>query len=116
MAENYTNSTELRNSRYVQGGTTDIYSTRLGWWERRVIPKANDDVTVTVLSNEAGRPDLIAYRLYQKANLGWLVLEFNNIVDPVIELTTGTKIIMPSQRRLLLDVLTKPIGGNEITS
>ena len=27
-------STERRSSRYVQGGLTDVYDQRLGWWER----------------------------------------------------------------------------------
>jgi len=107
-----TNSTDNRYSRYVQGGSTDIYSKRLGWWERRKIIQQDDDFVVTILENEAARPDLISYRLYGKATYAWLVLQYNNIVDPVTELITGATIRMPARARLTLDIVTKPEGGN----
>ena len=107
-----TNSTDNRNSRQVQGGTTDIYSNRLGWWERRDLPRANDDLRITIRDNEAKRPDLISYRAYGKAQYGWLVLQYNNIVDVETELLTGTEIFLPSEQRLILDIITKPTGGN----
>lgn len=109
------NSTEYRNSRYVQGGNTEIYNNRLGWWERREIPKAYDDIKVTVGRSEANRPDLITHRLYQQPKLAWLVLQYNNIVDPVTELVPGAQLIMPSQSRLMLSILTKPTGGKDMT-
>ena len=43
-----TNSTEIRNSRYVQGGETDRYANRLGWWERRAMPRQDDDIRYTI--------------------------------------------------------------------
>jgi len=109
-----TNATQIRNSRYVQGGTTDVYNKRLGWWERRNISTAHDDIIVTINVEEVGRPDLIAHRLYQKAELGWLVLLFNNIVDPIVELAANTQIKMPSQSRVLMSILTNPVGGNVV--
>ncbi len=109
------NSTENRNSRYTQGGLTDIYNNRLGWWEKRKIESQDDDLVFTVLNHEAGRPDLISYRVYGKAVYSWLVLQYNNIVDPVTELIGGKTIRMPTQQRLILDIITKPEGGKPIT-
>jgi hypothetical protein len=109
-----TNSVDNRNSRLVQGGLTDRYNKRLGWWEKRTFEKRDDDLIITVREQEAGRPDLISYRLYGKAIYAWLVLQYNNIADPVTELTTGAEIVMPTKQRLALDIMTKTEGGNII--
>lgn len=102
------------SSRYTQGGTVDIYPTRVGWWERRTLNKDDTDIIVTIQPQEDRRPDLIAYNLYKRPNLGWVVLQFNNIVDVETELLTGMVIKMPSLRRLTLDVLTRQTGGNVV--
>jgi len=109
------NSTENRNSRMVQGGLTDIYNNRLGWWEKRIFEKQNDDFIIEILEAEAGRPDVISQRVYGKPIYAWLVLQYNNIVDPVVELVPGAVIEMPTHSRLVLDIITKPEGGKRIT-
>lgn len=109
------NATEIKTSRYVQGGTTNRYRNRLGWWERKIFTKSDTDLTVTIRSNENHRPDLVAQRVYQKPALSWLVLQYNNIVDVQTEFTTGTELRLPTQRRVTLDLLTQPTGGNRIT-
>lgn len=109
------NSTEERNSRMVQGGLTDIYNNRLGWWEKRKLEKQDNDIFLTILENEESRPDLIAFSLYGKTTYAWLVLQYNNISDPIVELKTGTTIRMPNRSRLMLDIITKPEGGNPVT-
>jgi len=109
-----TKSTDNRNSRYVQGGTTEIYNNRTGWWERRVFERQDDDIRYTVGVAEVGRPDTISYLVYGKATYAWLVLEYNNIVDIETELVVGTELFLPSQQRLILDIITKPTGGKRI--
>ncbi len=109
-----TNSADVRNARQVQGGTVDRYPTRLGWWERREFPARDDDITVVVLPREDRRPDLIANRIYGNAQLAWVVLQFNNIVDVETELRVTTEIRLPSRRRLTLDILNQSTGGNRI--
>jgi len=109
----HSNSTKNRNSRLVQGGSTDIYNNRLGWWAKRKFEKHDDDYIVMVLEHEQGRPDLISYRMYNKAIYAWVVLQYNSIVDPEVELTTGVEIILPTHARLLLDIISKPVGGNK---
>lgn len=109
------NSTDNRSSRMVQGGLTDRYNNRLGWWEKRILERQDNDFILTVQEYEANRPDLISYRVYGKAQYAWLVLQYNNIVDPVTELVTGAEIYLPTQSRLVLDIITKPVGGKPIT-
>lgn len=115
MASRNSKSSNSSRSRYTQGGTVDVYPTRLGWWERRAIPKDDSDITIEITSEEDRRPDLIAYNIYKQASLAWVVLQFNNIVDVETELKAGTTIRLPTQRRLILDILTKPTGGKKIT-
>lgn len=112
--ENTTKSTDNRNSRYVQGGTTELYSNRTGWFERRVFEKQDNDIRIIITETEAKRPDLISYRLYGKAIYGWLVLQYNNIVDVETELLPGKVIFLPTPERLILDIITKPTGGKRI--
>ena len=99
----------------VQGGLTNIYSKRLGWWEKRVFKQQDDDFIITVQEYEAARPDLISHRVYGKAQYAWLVLQYNSIVDPESELVAGAEIRMPTSVRLSLDIITKPVGGKRIT-
>lgn len=98
----------------VQGGLTNIYNKRLGWWEKRKFERQDNDFIVTIKSFEAGRPDLISHRVYGKAIYAWLVLQYNNIVDPEVELVAGAVIVLPTQTRLMLDIMSKPEGGKPV--
>jgi len=109
-----TNSTENRNSRLVQGGLTDTFTNRLGWWERRPLRRSDDDFNIIILGHEAARPDLISHRVYGKALYAWLVLQYNNIVDPEVELASGMRIVLPTKSRLILDIITRSEGGNPV--
>jgi hypothetical protein len=86
----------------------------LGWWERRIIPTDDTDMTITITPQEDRRPDLIAHNIYGQAALAWVVLQFNNIVDIETELTVGTEIRLPTERRLKLDILNKSTGGQRV--
>ncbi len=109
------NVSDSPSSRYTQGGEVDVYPTRVGWWEKRKIEQDDTDIVIEIQPHEEKRPDLIAYNAYKRENLGWVVLQFNNIVDIETELLVGKEIRLPSIRRLTLDVLTRPTGGNPIT-
>lgn len=106
-----TSSVSKRHSRYVQGGTTTTFPNRLGWWERNVMPKDADDIFVTISNRQDRRPDLIAFDMYGKETLGWLVLQYNNIVDVNLELRAGQTIRLPTPERVFFDFLNRPIGG-----
>ena len=108
------NVTEKSKSRYTQGGETDRYSKRVGWWERRDIEQRDDDIIYTISAREVGRPDLIAYNVYQSVQLSWLVLQYNNIVDIETELSINKVIRLPNHRRVALDIVTQPVGGNRV--
>lgn len=109
-----TNSTESTISRYTQGGLTDRYQTRLGWWERFVIEKQPDDIRFIISSEYEARPDLVAYQLYRRATLQWLVLQYNNIVDINTEFVSGKIILLPTPQRVQVSILANITGGRLI--
>jgi hypothetical protein len=80
-----------KRGRYLTGGDTDIFSNRLGWWERdlTILTRALDDVTYLITKDKEFKPSLVAYEVYNTTELEWLVLMYNNIVDINEEFVTG---------------------------
>lgn len=114
MANRTSNATDSKSSRYVNGGTTDRYPNRLGWWERRPLEHSDDDIRFTIDKTSEARPDIIAFQVYGKALYYWVVLQYNNIVDIQEELTAGTEIRLPRYTRLILSIMNKKTGGNPV--
>lgn len=63
----------------------------------RDLPNQIDDILFTVTQQYAGRPDLLAYDLYNDVNLWWVfaVRNKNVIRDPVYDMVAGQKIYLP---------------------
>lgn len=99
-------SDQVRNSRYVQGGTVERFPTRLGWWERRTFASSPTDIEVTIDRKYAQRPDLMAYDAYGKPWLAWVILQYNNIVDINEEFISGKVIKLPTNFRVNTEFLT----------
>ncbi len=99
-----------RNSRYTQGGDVEVFDERLGWWERIVFEPADDDIPIVISSDFHKRPDLLAKMLYGKQQLAWVILQFNNILDVNTEFVAGKRITVPSEARVLIDLLNRPTG------
>lgn len=101
------NSTKERSGRYAQGGATSVFPKRLGWWERTNFPLSETDIPFLVTKDTEVRPDLIAYKVYGRPSLLWLVLMYNNIIDINVELVTGTTLRLPTPSRVNFQLLTK---------
>ena len=93
-----------KHSRYTSGGITQQFANRLGWWERKVLNKQDDDIHFIITPQFEKRPDLIAYHYYGDTRLMWIVLQYNNIVDPEVELVTGKEILLPTEERVLYTI------------
>ncbi len=106
-----TSSVNKRNSRYVQGGTTTTHPRRLGWWNRLVMLADDDDLFHTITNRQDRRADIIARDVYDKSELSWIVLQFNNVADINLELRAGTEIRLPTPDRVFFDMLNRPTGG-----
>lgn len=96
----------MKTTRYRNGGTTEAFPTRIGWWERRVISRSVDDIVLNVSVRQAFRPDIISNDVYGTPMLAWLVLQYNNIVDVNVELGQGAVLYLPQKSRVMFNVLT----------
>jgi len=106
-------SVQNRESRYTQGGETETYEKRLGWWERDIDTFQPDvsDIIVTIAPQYDRRPDKMAFDFYGRSGLMWLVLQYNSIVDINEEFIAGKKIRLPEPSRASLTLLNKRTGG-----
>ena len=105
------NSVDVHRSRYVQGGQTERFPTRLGWWNRRTLPASDTDIKVTIDLRSQHRPWVVAYDVYGSESYEWLVLQYNNILDVIEEFVVGRELILPAPQRLQLEILGNPAGG-----
>lgn len=100
------NSILRRNSRYVQGGTTQRFANRLGYWQRRVFPRHDTDEVFTLDVKYDRKPWLLAYDKYRNVELMWLVLQYNTILDVETEFVAGKEIRLPTATRVFMDLLS----------
>lgn len=109
-----TNVVNKKYSRYTQGGESTISKdNRVKWWERYTIEKNSDDLTIEILPRFNKRPDRLAFELYNKPELGWLVLQYNTIIDINEEFVTGKFIKAPHPDRVVFDIINKQTGGKD---
>lgn len=99
------NSMDISYSRYNKGGTTENYSNRIGWWDRKIFSPARDDITLLITTKYNKRPDLVAYDVYGNPQYMWVVLQYNNILDINTEFIIGKTIKLPSINRLKTEIL-----------
>ena len=101
-------SVKKKYSRYTQGGVSSVGERFIRWWERDKMPRDEiTDLLYVIPLIYAGAPDLIAYDYYGKNNLGWVVLQYNNIIDINEELVVGKKILLPSKDRVFYELLSR---------
>ena len=104
------NSLFNKFSRYVGGGQTETANGRLEWWERNTFETDSSDVEYVVDAFYEGRPDLIASSFYNEPRYWWVIAQYNNIIDPVSEITTGRILLIPAKDRVEL-MLNSRQGG-----
>lgn len=104
------NSLYLNTSRYVHGGTSETANNRIEWWDRNVFPLDPTDRTYIVENIYDGNPQAISTVFYGDPRYWWFICQFNNVLDPVGEITAGRVLLIPSKDRLEL-MLTGHTGG-----
>jgi hypothetical protein len=109
-------SVKKKNSRYLQGGTTDVFKERLGWWEKRtdILVDQIDDIEFTITKRYEHRPYLVAKIFLGREDLEWLVLQYNEIVDVMEEFVAGRTIRIPSKNRTEFSIIIKPTTSNKL--
>lgn len=105
-----TNSTRLRYSRYVSGGTTEVSDYSLEWWERLNFVSNSDDTSYVVEKRFEGRLDLIAATFLGEPRYWWIIAMQNNILDPYNEVVEGVLLYIPTRERVKT-ALSGKLGG-----
>jgi hypothetical protein len=95
-----TNSVQNGLSRYVHGGATEVANNRIEWWDRAIFRQDPTDQPYVVEKFYEGRIDLIASVFYNEPRLWWLLAQFNNILDPLTEVTAGRVLLIPAKSRI----------------
>ena len=104
------NSTLVKTSRYVSGGTSEVNATAIEWWERNQFRLSNDDRKYVVEKKWVGRLDLIAAAFLGEPRHWWVIAQYNNILDPHNEIIEGRVIFIPTIDRVN-SLLNGQIGG-----
>lgn len=109
-------SSHRKYSRYLQGGETEEFKERLGWWEKRDdIEKDQISDSVFVITKKyEHRPYLVAKVFLGREDLEWLILQYNEIVDIMEEFVAGREIRIPSKDRVNFSIITKPTAINKL--
>lgn len=94
-----TNSVQRKKTRYVAGGSTEVSSWALEWWERTVFEIDETDRAYVVERKFEGRLDLIAALFLGEPRLWWVIAQYNSVLDPYAEIKEGAVIYIPSPAR-----------------
>ena len=92
-----------RNTRYTNGLSSknregvDFLLLR----KALVLPPDSGDTLVAIKQEEILRPDLISQKAYGQPDLWWVILEYNNIQDPLFELKESQILKIPAITRVL---------------
>lgn len=112
MAEK--NSTRNKSSRYTAGGTSEVSSWGIEWWERTPLKRVSDDFEYIVPKLFEGRLDLISALFLQEPRYWWFIAQYNNILDPFSEVREGTVLYIPPKSAITAR-FSGSIGGVKST-
>lgn len=95
-----------RNTRYTNGLTSINREGQKFLLLKKPLSLGTDstDTLVAVKQEDILRPDLISFKAYQTPDLWWVILEYNNIQDPLFELQVGQILKIPTIDRVLLAI------------
>ena len=99
------------NGRYVLGGATEFSEQFIGWWERYEIEHDTSDLAYILEAKYENRVDLLAHAFYGDSKKAWMILQYNDILDPDLELIAGKVLLMPTLDKITEVFKTSKLGG-----
>lgn len=99
------------NGRYTRGGTTEVSDRFIEWWERHDFQYDISDLVYVLEEKYVGRPDLLAFAFYGDTRLKWVIMQYNDILDPAEELVAGKLLLMPSLEKVADTFKVSTVGG-----
>jgi hypothetical protein len=91
---------QTKKTRYAVGGTTEYNSVGTGFWTRETLPRRADDSFVVLTEQTAKRLGIVSHQFFGRDTLAWLILQYNNIIEPVEELYPGRVLAIPNPSRI----------------
>jgi len=90
-------------SRYTNGTFTNTEDNKsfLLLRNRLEVPESGQDIFLTVEGRHLKRPDLIASDTYKRVELFWVIMDINNIRQPLFDLRVGQQIRIPPLNNVL---------------
>lgn len=70
------------------------------WVAPNITSDPATDQNYVVTDKDIGRLDLISFDFYGTPNLWWVIAHVNNIIDPIVDMETGTSLAIPDQARI----------------
>lgn len=104
-------SLDSKYSRYVSGGVTEIGTHGLEYWEKNKWNLSDTDLVYVLKKTDEKQPWILAEAFYGQANLMWVILQYNNILDIQEELVAGRQLIIPTKDRVFKEFLKSPNNG-----
>jgi len=91
-----------KNGRYVLGGTSEVSSFGLEWWEKAPMRRDSSDLIYFMEKKYEGpkAPRDLAYLFYADQGWWWVICMYNTIIDPLEELIEGKILRIPLKERV----------------
>ena len=94
-------------SRFIN---TNVYTdknqnTFFGLWNKLELTADDFDEEITVKEKYIGALDKLSYELYGTEEYWWVIADFNNIIDPFLDMQVGDVIKVPSKNKIDLAFL-----------
>jgi hypothetical protein len=107
----------IKNGRYVLGGTTEVSSFAIEMWDANVLPSDPSDILYYVEKKYEGKPHLLGYIFYGDTGLWWIICLYNKIIDPLQEIVEGRALLIPTLDRLKTQIFSNnsKVGGTPTT-
>lgn len=83
-------------------------------WRMPKIPPSQTDTIITVQMGEEGRLDIIALAVWGRSDWWWVLALANDILNPFEEPVAGDRLRVPTQTRVLREVIGVESTGTEI--
>jgi hypothetical protein len=112
-------SDKKKYSRIIQGGEYERSGSKISFWSKRtdILKNQNDDIEIFELPLQYHkRPDLLAYDLYGRSDLMWVILQYNSIVDIEEEFIAGANLKLPSRSRVFSEIINKSVSYTNVNT
>jgi hypothetical protein len=105
-----------KNGRYTLGGTTEVSTFAIEWWDKNKVRHDPSDIVYYVEKQYEFKPQLLGYLFYGDANLWWVICQSNGIIDPLTELYEGKLLLIPTMDRVKSEIFSTSVKVGGIPS